>query len=183
MSKILHFDPKHTDLHYPNKIFRFGLVFSNGKLHLLKRSYHFNATSSVKNRNSFKVVMSTNGLTIRPYYKSNSFNNLFSNSSKVWLKIFKQTLWFFLGYFTNSTMLNFNFQQSHALGQLHQTLTSSNITRGTPQAGLVQLYKDQNNIIHTLIIVYAKNNKFMGLLPNNPSGKWAFHFKGTTWCL
>ena len=87
---------------------------------------------------------------------------------------------FFLGYFTNSTMLNFNFQQSHALGQLHQTLTSSNITRGTPQAGLVQLYKDQNNIIHTLIIVYAKNNKFMGLLPNNPSGKWAFLFKGSS---
>ena len=58
-----------------------------------------------------------------------------------------------------------------------QTLTSSNITRGTPQAGLVQLYKDQNNIIHTLIIVYAKNNKFMGLLPNNPSGKWAFHLR------
>ena len=56
-------------------------------------------------------------------------------------------------------MLNFNFQQSHALGQLHQTLTSSNITRGTPQAGLVQLYKDQNNIIHTLIIVYAKNKQ------------------------
>ena len=74
-------------------------------------------------------------------------------------------------------MLNFNFQQSHALGQLHQTLTSANIARGTPQAGLVQLYKDQNNIIHTLIIVYAKNNKFMGLLPNNPSGKLSLHFR------
>ena len=77
-------------------------------------------------------------------------------------------------------MLNFTFQQSHALGQLHQTLTQA---RGTPQAGFVQLYKDQNNIIHTLIIVYAKNNKFMGLLPNNPSGKWAFHFKGSSWWL
>lgn len=93
-------------------------------------------------------------------------------------KISIQFLCFFLGYFTNSTMLNFNFQQSHALGQLHQTLQSSNINRGTPQAGLVQLYKDQNNIIHTLIIVYAKNNKFMGLLPNNPSGKYDFRFDG-----
>ena len=65
------------------KYSRFGLVFSNGKLHLLKKSYHFNATFNVKNRNSFKVVMLTNGLTIQPYYKSNSFNNLFSNSSKV----------------------------------------------------------------------------------------------------
>ena len=106
-------------------------------------------------------------------------STIFSPTAQKYDSRFSNKLYgFFLGYFTNSTMLNFNFQQSHALGQLHQTLTSSNITRGTPQAGLVQLYKDQNNIIHTLIIVYAKNNKFMGLLPNNPSGKWAFHFKG-----
>ena len=116
MSKILHFDPKHTDLHYPNKIFRFGLVFSNGKLHLLKRSYHFNATSSVKNRNSFKVVMSTNGLTIRPFYKSNSFNNLFSNSSKVCLIRFPYIFYGFSRLFHEFNDAEFYFSTVSCIG-------------------------------------------------------------------